>query len=151
MSRDAFQARLLVLSPLEHLAIQVGFKLSGAGVKAALTGELQDAGSLHFLLGEGALFALQDRPLVAIPREVVEREAREAPAVRPTRLPQVMYSDTKVLFQRLEEGSLSNGMSSDGEDAPIARPVALPRGSSGAREMRAHMDRSDLRVRDGRQ
>ncbi len=53
-------------------------------------------------------------------------------SARPTKMPLVFYPDSKTMFKRSEDGSLSQGLSSSGDDISqlIGVSVARPRTSA---------------------
>lgn len=139
MSQDVFERSVLSMSTLDLLSILFAFNLAG---KAKLEDvplpedERLNVVSLHYLLGEGLLFPLNETAIVEIPEEIMSRETRRAmgPVAK---LPMVFFQSTREMFSSAVDGSLSQDMSSSGEelDEEDRVPVARVRGSSGMQTM----------------
>jgi hypothetical protein len=136
MSRAAFHARLDAMSPLEILSVMLGFHLAGIMDDSFIPrpkDERMQVNSLHFLLGEGCLFPLNSQPLVEIQPQLIQQQLARVAGARPSKMPLVYYPDSKTMFKRSEDGSLSQGLSSSGDDISQLIGISVARPATSAR------------------
>lgn len=87
-----FLQRLEKLNPIDLLSIVLGFRLAGVMEDRFIPrpqDERMNVESLHFLLGEGCFFPLNDTPIVQVPADLVQQSAQRASQLKPAAQPSV--------------------------------------------------------------